>query len=170
MHRVLEDLRNEHRTILAAIGKAEAMADAAERGAAVPASALNVLREFFMVYVHGVHQRKEDSVLFPWLRLRGVHEGAGCVGALAVEHKEVAAAFPEAAEDMAWVTPVRIYCSLLRNHIRREDEVVFPIAERSATAQEAGQLLPDFAAIDGSARRAGIDEIVRAVTSLPYGM
>jgi hemerythrin-like domain-containing protein len=170
MHRILEDLRTEHRTILAAVAKAEAIADAAEHGEHIPAPALNALREFFTLYVHGVHQRKEDSVLFPWLRLRGVREGAGCVGVLAVEHKEVAAAFPEPAENMAWVAPVRIYCSLLRNHIRHEDEVVFPIVERSATAGEAEQLLPDFAAIDASARRAGIDEIVRVVTSLPYGI
>jgi len=168
MDRVIDHLRHEHQTILTAVDKAEAMADSGALGATVSPASLQALRDFFTLYVHGLHQRKEDSTLFPWLRLKGVYEGAGCVGLLAAEHVDVAKAFPEDLSGAAWPAALQTYCSLLRNHIRREDDVIFPLVLRLGTPQDAKELLREFGAIDASATRAGLEDVLRAVDALAY--
>ncbi len=170
MHRITDQLHNEHRIILAALAKAEGMADAKAGGAEIPSESFQVFRDFLMLYVHGVHLRKEDEALFPWLRLKGMREGAGCVGILTAEHVDVEVAFPEIKNNAASLASMRNYCSLLRNHIRREEDIVFPFVLKSGTPEEAEPLLRAFAAIDASARRIGLEETLRAIDAIVYGI
>ena len=183
MDSVLQVLRAEHRQILDSTDLALQVAERLERGETVPTGTLSALGNFFSYAVHRNHRDKEDSLLFPRLRQKGLKEGLGCVSVLMVEHKEGAAAFgrmlaaAEAYEHgdrdaiRTWIADTRNYAELLRSHIRQEEDVLFPEAERLLTAEDQRELSAALATAEERAKFAGIDEVLedlaRVAQTLP---
>jgi hemerythrin-like domain-containing protein len=171
MDSVLDVLRAEHQRILEGTDLALAVADRLERGATVPTGTLSALTNFFSYAVHRNHRDKEDSLLFPRLHHRGFAEEAGCVTVLLREHSECATAFSRmvaAAEGhehgdrqaaAEWIAAARQYVDGLRRHLQREDEVLFPQAERLLTADDCRELATAFAEFDERAKFTGLDEV-----------
>jgi hemerythrin-like domain-containing protein len=111
-------------------------------------------------------------LLFPRLRDRGLQDGEGCVDTLLAEHSETAAAFARmvsAAEAYehgdrgaatSWSLATRQYVSALRRHIHREEEVLFPAAERLLSDDDHRELFGQFSRADSNAKLAGLDEVL----------
>lgn len=127
---VTEILEAEHRTVLA---KLEAFAAAAER------KDLASLRDFLPFFLNDIqsHRRKEEEVLFPALG-KYIGVGQGPIHCMLEEHREEKRMLAEIASALAPDSgvPVDRVCSLvdrfvdfLRTHIRKENEVLFPLAE-----------------------------------------
>jgi branched-chain amino acid transport system ATP-binding protein len=165
-------LRSEHELILRALDVADEFAARLERQQPVPAASLSALLQFFSFIAHRSHRDKEEELLFPALRDKGFYEGPGCIGVLLSEHEDGARSFQkmvnmtEAYErgdptaGPAWAKAARLYSQALRQHMRREEDVLFQNAERLLTDTDQHDLAEQFERVDGRARRAGIDDIL----------
>jgi hemerythrin-like domain-containing protein len=172
MDSALSILRAEHERILRGADVALAVAQRLERGERVPTGTLSALTNFFSYALHRNHRDKEDGLFFPRLREKGFHEGQGCVDVLLGEHSENAEAFlhmqdsAEAYEHgdrgavTAWSRATRQYVDALRRHIRREEEVLFPNAQRLLSADDHQELIGEFSRADSRAKLAGLDEVL----------
>jgi len=176
MHKAIEHLRAEHERMIEAIHAADTVADRVLHGEHVDPAVIRDLTEFFMLYVHGIHREKEEDIFFPLLDGTGRHHQNqnGCVGLMLAEHDDsqesfltmerAAELYLRGSEDaaLAWSRAARIYCTHLRMHLRRENEVMFAHAQQVLTEEEDARLVAAFARIDDKASASGITERVTA--------
>lgn len=156
MKSAVQTLREEHEVILGMLATLEAIAQQVETGKDVPPSVLLDLQDFFMLYADRAHHGKEEELLFPLLERKGVPRVGGPVGCMLVEHDQgrelvrgmarnaTACAAGEALARRAWVEAAREYANLLRNHIWKENEVLFLMADRVLTSEEQAALAREF--------------------------
>jgi hemerythrin-like domain-containing protein len=149
-------LRAEHDVILGVVG---AVMRVVESGGRLADSAFwqNVVA-FFRGFADRCHHAKEEAVLFPSLEARGVPRSGGPLGAMLAEHEhgrelltsiaELRARLAGADREVraAFLRAVREYCVLLARHIERENEVLFPIAERLLSRADQREILKWFPA------------------------
>jgi len=150
MSAAIDVLRHEHEAILVALQVLERLAERAEQGAADTADIaafVGFLREFADTCHHG----KEEGLLFPAMLAAGLPEQGGPIPVMLHEHEEgralVAAmdrASQPALDAAAFALAARAYAEHLRAHIRKENEVLFPMAEQIVPAQILAQLHGDF--------------------------
>lgn len=170
MSDAIRHLREEHDRLLDIVNAAEQLASRLERNERISTDVLRGTQEVFQLYAHTIHREKEEDLLFPILRDKGVHQGASCVGIMLADHEEGHAAFArmascieryaegEAGAGPEWAMAALQYCELLRRHIHRENDVVFGIAERSLSDDEDWDLQRSFAEVDRKAGRSGLNE------------
>ena len=146
-------LSDEHRII-------ERVLDAVQRLTLAPARQ-NLARwqkalDFIRHFADQCHHCKEEQVLFPALEAHGIPTEGGPVGMMLVEHEEGRAlvramldglARIEAGDDSAEAglfDSAGQYLRLLREHIQKEDEVLFRMADEVVPADEQKRLLQEF--------------------------
>lgn len=153
----MEVLKNEHRVI-------EQVLDAMERQLVRPVdgdfyrSAIDFLRNF----ADGCHHAKEEKELFPVLESAGIPREHGPIGCMLDEHEmgralirkiesnidaaEVGDVWAEAALKQAGTSYIR----LLRQHIFKEDNVLFVMADRALGPEEQQLMRGAFERADRS--------------------
>lgn len=118
------------------------------------------LLEFFTVFVDKCHHGKEEELLFPALEHIGVGRDKGPIGVMLKEHQqgreyvqEMKAAIStlntgsvSAAVD--FIRTARNYISLLDQHIDKENNVLFPIAEKQLSETKLAELSKGFERIE----------------------
>jgi hemerythrin-like domain-containing protein len=149
-------LMAEHRNIEKVLACLERMAEEFEgSGALVPAVAGDAL-EFLRTYADRLHHGKEEAELFPAMERRGIPEHAGPTAVMRAEHVEGRArirAMGEAVERNRtgdFVREARGYVDLLRDHILKEDQVLFPMADGILPEGEQARLLGVFDRVEAS--------------------
>lgn len=166
----INDLKHEHRVIELVLSGLERLADEAEEQHRIDGErgekALEILRHF----ADRCHHGKEERHLFPLMAARGVPEEGGPLGVMLREHDEgrshlraMAEALPGAArgDEIAarvFATSARAYVALLRQHIAKEDTVLYAIAERVLSAEDDQQLMQGFEAIERDEMGEGVHE------------
>lgn len=164
-------LRDEHRVILSALDLLEAAASRA----AVPAGwwedAIGWLRSF----ADRNHHAKEEEALFPAMIKAGVPSGGGPVDVMLEEHAQGRALIAAMADD-AGGRPgsARAYVRLLRNHIDKENGVLFPLAEAVLDEQAVAGVARAFERVEveqGAAAAVDAAEaaLARLARALPAG-
>jgi hemerythrin-like domain-containing protein len=98
--------------------------------------------DFIRNYADRFHHAKEEDVLFVQLVKNGMPEKNSPIEAMHMEHDQgrahVRAIETAAQKALAWETGqiptliehARGYAELLRGHIQKEDEILYPLAER----------------------------------------
>lgn len=138
--RSTRELVEEHRVILGVLDALERALRAAEAGQGVPVAFLRDLVAFSQAFVDRCHHGKEESCLFPCLQRRGIPREGGPIGVMLDEHeqgrrlvRQIAAQLDRHAQGAAApddvLEPCRQYLELLRAHIAKENEVLFPLGE-----------------------------------------
>jgi hemerythrin-like domain-containing protein len=170
-------LRTEHEQISVVLAVLAHLTDLLAAGLPVDLKGLGTVLEFLHRFADGYHHSKEEEALFPALERAGLSAEGGPVGVMLAEHDEsrelieqMAAVLPQfgtSAESVpAFVASARRYVSLLRLHILKENDVLFPMAERvlgdtvelGAEFQRLGeQALPEAARKDLLLRLSQID-------------
>jgi hemerythrin-like domain-containing protein len=114
--------------------------------------------EFFRHFTDQCHHFKEEKVLFPAMEARGIPNEGGPIGMILAEHEEGrahvrsmwAAVEQIAAGDAASAEPLlshaRAYLTLLREHIQKEDDILFRMADEVIPQDEQRQILKQFEA------------------------
>jgi hemerythrin-like domain-containing protein len=159
-------LSGEHRVIERVLGAVEKLAKG-------PVGALEPWKkalEFIRGFADQCHHFKEEKVLFPAMEAHGIPSEGGPVGMMLMEHEEgrsyVRAMFAaislieaknEAAKDTL-LSSAQAYCRLLREHIQKEDDVLFRMADELIAADEQKKLLADFARHEAEEMGAGVHE------------
>ncbi|MBI4587813.1 MAG: hemerythrin domain-containing protein [Candidatus Rokubacteria bacterium] len=153
-------LRHEHEVILRALTLLERVGQGLEAGPPVDRAALTWLIDFFRTFADRCHHGKEEQHLFPALERHGVPREGGPLGVMLQEHED-GRAFLRATtqgDDRARAEAVRGYVALLRAHIDKENEILFPIAEQVLAEEEQRVLAQAFEAVEQVVVGPGIHE------------
>ena len=159
-------LSDEHRIIERVLGAVEKLAKG-QVGALEPwKKALDFIRHF----ADQCHHLKEEKILFVALEEHGIPNEGGPVGMMLLEHEEgrayVRAMFDalgkiEAGDPSAQVAlfeNAQQYLRLLREHIQKEDEILFRMADEVISADEQKNLLAAFAEHEAEEMGAAVHE------------
>jgi hemerythrin-like domain-containing protein len=174
MHDATAVLRTEHEAILGMLAATGVAADRLERGEAVPGETLGGLLEFFQLFADRCHHGKEEDVLFPLLEQKGIPRGGGPIGVMLAEHDQGRGLIRDMAEaergyragaadaGRRWAAAARAYTDLLQQHIAKENQVLFVMAERVLTDAEQQRAAADFERIELEKMGAGTHERLHA--------
>ncbi len=168
-------LRDEHEGILAMLAVVEAAAYRLRDGKSVPPDLMTNAVGFFQNFADKCHHHKEEGELFPSLLEHGMPKEGGPVGVMLEEHEQGRAlvrgmkdaADKFAAGDMtakpALISNTLAYVKLLREHIDKENGVLFPMADNILSDNEQGELYQAFERIETEEMGAGVHERYHAM-------
>jgi len=167
-------LQHEHTVVLLVVDAMDREAQAIRGGAPVRADEVTKMVAFMREFTDGCHHNKEEKVLFP--TLKQVSPAAnGPVTVMLAEHEQgrqharaVVAALPVAAAGdsvaaAAVADNLAGYAELLRAHIDKENQVLFPFAERTLSADDKARLAQEFERIEEEETGAGVHEKYHAL-------
>ncbi|MGN6731071.1 MAG: hemerythrin domain-containing protein [Candidatus Binatia bacterium] len=162
-----EILSDEHRVI-------ERVLNALYRLTAVPVNpSLEQWRkalEFLRNFADQCHHFKEEKILFPALEEHGIPREGGPIGMMLAEHEEGRGhvrSMIDAVEQVAkgngaastkLLDHARAYVTLLREHIQKEDDILFRMADEVIPEQEQRRILTEFEAHEAGEMGAGAHE------------
>ena len=143
MSKAIEELKHDHDAILSSLSILDAMVVRLGTAAAPTAEALRSYLGFLKEFADKCHHGKEEGILFPALTAAGLPSQGGPVGVMLQEHVEGRALIREmekaaagAVDAAAFSKAARGYAELLRAHISKENDVLFPMAERLLPAPQ----------------------------------
>ncbi|MFN7930606.1 MAG: hemerythrin domain-containing protein [Blastocatellia bacterium] len=141
MSRPTHTLKHEHRIIEQALRALDGICTRLELNEAVPTEALIQMLDFVQIYADRFHHEKEEMYLFPALHENGMLVEGGPLGFLKQEHHTerqllidlgVAVTDFRHGQEVAKQRIIEIarnYSRHLLSHIRREDAILFMLAE-----------------------------------------
>jgi hemerythrin-like domain-containing protein len=151
-----EVLMNEHRVI-------ERVLTALERAATRLSNGQDVYLRFFagaIVFIKnfadGCHHQKEEGILFPAMVENGLSRETGPVAVMLAEHEEGRRLTQkirqslerfQGGDDTARNELIKnslAYTKVLRQHIHKEDNILFPMADKLIPAEQQQQLSEAF--------------------------
>jgi hemerythrin-like domain-containing protein len=164
----IQMLVDEHAVILSVLDAVEAAAlgDAEE----FPGALYEKAFDFFAVFADRCHHAKEEKHLFPLLVRRGIPQEDGPIGCMLSEHeigrRHVAAARAALPRALQGDAPARqtvrrealAYVELLRQHIMKENQVLFMLGDQSLTPQDKDDLWAQFQCAEHGAVPPGTHE------------
>lgn len=165
-----EILMEEHRVIERVLDALEAAARKLHAEDAVPADFFLKAADFIKGFADGCHHHKEEGVLFVTLIENGMPRESGPVAVMLAEHEEgrrFTRAMREGAERMqrgdssakAQVVQSALdYVSLLRQHIQKEDRILFPMADRIVPVEQHAKVTAAFDHVEHEETGEGIHQ------------
>ena len=156
-------LMEEHRVIERVLASLETAANRLSAGQAIPMDFFLKAADFIKNFADGCHHKKEEGILFVALAANGMPQDAGPVGMMLAEHEEgrrLTRAMREGAQrvqggDAAALSQVIQnalgYVALLRQHIQKEDHILFPMADQVIPIGQHQQIMADFNRIEHEA-------------------
>ena len=145
-------LSGEHQVILQVLTCVERIADAAEAHGAIPVVEASQAIEVLRTFADRCHHGKEETLLFPALEAKV--PGFGPTAVMRDEHVIGRAHIADMATGIAtgdvvgYVRSARDYVGLLRAHIDKEDNILFPMAQDMLTPAEDAALLDGYRAVE----------------------
>lgn len=149
------ELMHEHEGIQLMLGILQSVMRKVVGGEGAPREDLEGIMEFFTIFVDKCHHGKEEDFLFPALEAAGVAKDGGTIGVMLHEHERARRHVAEMKKALGDYTLFGMntsafqrageeYVSLLNQHIFKENNVLFPIAEKVLSAEEDEKLHDDF--------------------------
>jgi hemerythrin-like domain-containing protein len=151
MSKAMDDLKNEHEAILSAIQILERMIADMEKAPSVNTKDMHDFIGFLKEFADKCHHGKEEGLLFPALIQAGLPEKGGPLGVMLADHAQGRQFIREMEEALSpQVDLVKLaqaaggYAALLRNHIQKENMMLFPMTEKMLTETQLEQLYEGF--------------------------
>lgn len=155
-----EILMQEHRVIEQVLDCLEIIAQSSETNKKLDLEAANQAIDFFQNFADRCHHGKEEDCLFPMLEQKGFSPEQGPTGVMRHEHelgrqhtrgmKDASQAAStgnlSAIENFAF--HARTFVKLLREHIEKEDQCLFQMANHALSEQEQHELMESFAKVE----------------------
>jgi hemerythrin-like domain-containing protein len=152
----VERLRAEHELIERGLNLLEKAVARLEAGQSLPEGFPQGAPRFFQRFADQCHHAKEEDVFFPVLEQRGIPEQGGPLGVMLHEHglgrgcvgrmREASQAQPLDARTFA--DAARQYIPLLRQHIFKENNVLFRMAERVMSEADDAAVTGRFSQVE----------------------
>ena len=171
---ITQRLKDEHQLILRMLALLEKNALRTEQGSFRDYQFYLDGVDFIRDYADRFHHAKEEDILFEALIENGMPRANSPVAAMLMEH-DLGRAFvrgmEEAAtralqgasdEDAVIVSNARGYLELLREHISKEDEILYPLAERVLPAEKREAIVQGYRRAEEKAAQ-GLEEHYRSV-------
>lgn len=145
-----EILKNEHRVIEQVLDCLEIMAAEATNSGHLDSDGARQALDFLRVFADQCHHHKEEEHLFTLLEHKGFPRQGGPTGVMMSEHEQGRAHIRamseaiDAGEIARFAQHAREYVELLRQHIFKEDNVLFRMADAALTPDEQITLMAAF--------------------------
>lgn len=151
----IETLMHEHKMIEHGLAVLQAVAGRVQKGEEVPTGRVGELLKFFQVFADKCHHAKEEGVLFPAIEERGIPRDGGPIGVMLYEHdrgrgyvRQMVDALPRLSEDAAakeqFVSGANHFVALLSEHIFKENNILFRMAESVLSDEDDQRLMEQF--------------------------
>ena len=170
MSQAIDDLMHEHEAILFALKILGAFEQRLHAGVATEREDIAAFLGFLKEFADKCHHGKEEGILFPAMVAAGVPEQNGPVGALLDEHAQgrewirtMEASLQPALDAAAFTRAAAAYSALLQAHIRKENEMLFPMAEKLLSPEQLDALFEAFEAHEENVIGAGRHEELHAM-------
>jgi len=167
MGKAIQDLRNEHEAILHVLGIVEhVLANPVEQEQEKRFA--GELVHFLTIFADKCHHGKEEQMLFPRLEELGVPNQGGPIGVMMMEHvqgRKLISRMKLAIEneDMpAFQEALAAYSELLQAHIAKENNILFPLADRLLDETEQDALFERFEEHEETVVGQGVHEALHA--------
>ncbi len=165
-----EDLKEEHRAVERMLAVLEAAAQRLEEGQTVRPGLFEEAVDFVRNFVDRCHHGKEEEHLFPRLEAAGLPRGGGPLAVMLFEHdqgRDYVAAIADSIEAYtrgdasaarAIADNARGYTALLRQHIAKEEDVLFAMADSLLGADDQRELAERFEQVETEVMGPGVHE------------
>ena len=140
-HNCIEELKSDHQNILAHLDDLETTINQPT----ISHAKVEEFLHFTEVFAEPHHQ-KEEQVLFPALEKKGIPNEGGPIGMMLLEHaakREYLVKMREALREnneTKLKENTQSMISLLREHIYKENNILYPCAEDALTQEELASL------------------------------
>lgn len=151
---VTESLMNEHQFILKYIDLMERYVLHDDTDVLLTNTSRFI--EFIREFADHFHHAKEEDILFRYLVVPGVLTHCNPIPQMLSEHhkgRELVQAMENALSKhhtAELITAISQYAHLLREHIYKEDNILYPMAERGLSDTDKTSLLKDYADVEQS--------------------
>jgi hemerythrin-like domain-containing protein len=158
--RTTEILMSEHRVIEQVLACLDEVADDAHAKGAIDVASARDIVSFLKTFADRCHHMKEEDRLFPAMEACGLPREAGPTAVMRQEHEmgrghvramdAAITAFEHGDANAAgrYAYEARSFIELLREHIAKEDQVLFPMADRMLPSGVQDDLLRGFEAAE----------------------
>ncbi|MGB8297081.1 MAG: hemerythrin domain-containing protein [Polyangia bacterium] len=182
--RATEILMNEHRLIEKVLSVVDKMADLAlQHGTLDPQKATKAI-DFIRTFADKCHHAKEEDVLFVRMESVGFPHDNGPIAVMLHDHDSGRAfvrAMVDVVQDAArgdadalriFANNAHGYTELLREHIQKEDKILYPMADQSFDKDDQAELLAAFERADNQAGAGIYERYVELASTLSnqYGV
>jgi hemerythrin-like domain-containing protein len=163
-------LVEEHRVIEGVLDSLEVGADRLEKGLPVRPEFFLSATDFIRGFADGCHHQKEEGVLFKRMEEQAILTDGCPLGVMLAEHalgRQYTRALRSAAQSMQAgdasanrraIESSRSYVALLRQHIRKEDTILFPMADRVIPVEQHDLVWEGFEHVEHAETGQGVHE------------
>ncbi len=165
-----EVLMEEHQVIMRVLAALDKACSRLEDGVGITAGFFIEAADFNKGFADGCHHKKEEGVLFPAMVEAGLPKDSGPVAVMLAEHeqgRQLTQGMRKAAEGFSQgeagakediLLNARGYVSLLRQHIQKENFILFPMADKIIPPDKQLQLNEGIERIEREETGQGVHE------------
>ena len=171
METATKNLENDHRYILRLIDVMEKMVLTISTNLKHIELVVGLIRN----YADGFHHAKEENLLFPTLVQKGFSNEQGPVAVMLHDHTEGRRFVKGMSDEIENIKNgdassltilyeyMQDYIDLLRIHIRKENNVLFPLADKVLSPKEQEELIQSFSAVENKGQ---LERYIREIEGL----
>jgi hemerythrin-like domain-containing protein len=177
----IEMLMHEHRVIEQVLDALDRTAAGLRAGSSVARGDLGRFIEFLRGFADACHHGKEEDILFAAMAAKGMPVETGPLAVMLHEHEQgrrlirILADAAGGAGEMAEAERARAadaaiaYTGMLRAHIQKEDQVIYPMAQRLLPPAEWVRIAAAFAEFEAKETGEGEHERLHALAETLAG-
>jgi len=149
MGKATDDLRHEHESILSVLDISEDVMKS-NHPEKEKLKFGNDFLYFLSIFTDRCHHGKEEMHLFPTMIFKGVPDQDGPIGVMLQEHvigRNLVTEMRQAveAQDLTRLNQdMAEYAVFIRNHIAKENNVLFPLADKVISKEEQDEMFENF--------------------------
>jgi len=158
--RATEELKEEHKAIKSMLKILERVTEKLEYGEIVNPEHLEKILEFIRVFADRCHHGKEEDLLFPAMEEAGIPKEGGPIGVMLTEHdmgRDYVRGMEEGIKGyrkgdsgagLKIIENARNYIKLLNDHIDKEDNILYMMADVHLSPEKQNGLLCEFEKVE----------------------
>ncbi len=169
-----QNLENDHVSILKLIDVMNKMVQLPDANVSHLEEVVELIRKF----ADGLHHAKEENLLFPLMAEKGFSVQHGPIAVMLMDHEQGRAFVRGIADQIQIYKAGQLsalnlvfanmsgYCDLLSNHIAKENNILFRMADNAFTTNDQYSLMEQFSTIDAGSGGvpSGFDYVQRIET------